>query len=123
MIQGRVNSNYEATLVLELHGSSGRVIQIEAVVDTGFTEFLALPPGVISQLAFPFENFGRLVLADGSSSTFNVHIATVLWNGEQRIVPAHQSNAKPLIGMALLENYSLCMDVVEGGRVTIEAIT
>ena len=122
MIEGRVRRNYEAIIILELYGPLGRVREIEAAIDTGFTEFLTLPAEVISQLNLPFANIGRLELANGSESAFNIHNATVIWNGEEKVVPAHEADATPLVGMRLLENHSLRMDIVIGGRVTVEPL-
>ena len=123
MIEGRVRRNYEAIIILELYGPLGRVREIEAAIDTGFTEFLTLPAEVISQLDLPFANIGRLELANGREGTFNIHNATVIWNGEEKVVPTHEADTTPLVGMRLLENHSLRMDVVPNGTVIIEPIT
>ena len=44
MITGVVTANYEATIPLVVHGAHGQQETIEAVIDTGFTGSLTLPP-------------------------------------------------------------------------------
>ena len=48
MIQGEVNAAYEAVITLSVQGSEGQVREVDAVVDTGFTGFLTLPPALVA---------------------------------------------------------------------------
>ena len=48
MIEGSVNSNYEAVIILILRGSSGQMREIEAVVDTEYNGYLTLSPMLIA---------------------------------------------------------------------------
>ena len=50
MIQGTVNAAYEAVVSLPLRGPAGRARDVDAVVDTGFTRFLTLPPAMVADL-------------------------------------------------------------------------
>ena len=50
MITGRVTRTPEALVALRVSGPQGREIEIEAVLDTGFTDYLTLPPSVITEL-------------------------------------------------------------------------
>ena len=45
MIEGAVNAARQAVVGLPLRGPSGRALEVEAVVDTGFDRFLTLPWG------------------------------------------------------------------------------
>ena len=47
MIIGVVNGNLEAIIRLVVRGPNGQEDEIEAVIDTGFTGFLTLPPSLI----------------------------------------------------------------------------
>ena len=49
MIEGVVNSAYEAVIPLSLQGPAGQTQQVEAVIDTGFTGFLTLPPSLVAE--------------------------------------------------------------------------
>ncbi len=121
MIQGTVNDAYEAVISLTVQGPSGRSREVEAVIDTGFTGLLLLPPALATELGLPFLTNEPALLADGSLVRFSVHDATVLWDGELRRVYAHLSDATPLIGMRMLGDHDLSIEVRDGGRVVIEA--
>lgn len=65
MITGRVSSNVEAIVAISLEFAANRRRKIKAIVDTGFTGFLSLPPALVSRLKLPFRGNTRVVLADG----------------------------------------------------------
>ena len=121
MIQGPVNAAYEPVVLLAFQGPSGESPEVEAVIDTGFSEFLTLPPDLVTELGLPPVSTASLTLADGSQTTFNVYMATVLWDGQRRHVSAYMSDSVPLVGMRLLDRHSLYIEVERGGRVVIQA--
>jgi predicted aspartyl protease len=47
MITGVMTANHEATIPLVVHGVHGQQESIDAVLDTGFTGSLTLPPMLI----------------------------------------------------------------------------
>ena len=122
MIEGVVNSNLEAVVTLTLQGPSGHEREIEAVIDTGFNGFLALPPALVTELGLPFASIGRATLADGSESAFDVYHATVLWDDQPRYVESGAVGVDPLVGMSLLDAHSLYVEVADGGRVAIQSM-
>ena len=121
MIEGTVNAAYEAVVSLPLRGPSGQARDVDAVVDTGFTRFLTLPPAMIAELGLGFRGVNRVILADGSETTLEVYGVTVVWDGQLREVVAYASDTTPLIGMSLLHRHNLNVDVEDGGRVLIQA--
>ena len=121
MIQGVVNAAYEPVVSLAFQGPSGQSPEVEAVVDTGFSEFLTLPPDLVTELGLPPVSTASATLADGSEATFNVYMATVLWDGQRRHVGAYMSDTAPLVGMRLLNRHSLYIEVERGGRVVIQS--
>ena len=137
MIEGAVNAASQAIVGLVLRGPSGQARAVDAVVDTGFDRFLTLPPAMVTDLDLAFAGYSRVVLADGSDVALagysrvvladgsdvalDSYAVTVLWDGRPRRVVAYVSEAAPLVGMALLAGYQLCVDVEDGGRVVIEA--
>ena len=123
MIEGVVNANLEAVVTLPLQDTSGRMQEVEAVVDTGFNGYLALPPMLIEDLELPVVGDGEAVLADGSEAAFDVYGITVLWDGQPMYVETGAVGVDPLIGMALLDGHNLNIDVENGGRVLIQAKT
>ncbi len=122
MITGAVNTALEAIIPLLLQDVNGLTHQIEAVIDTGFSGFLTLPPARIAALGLPWLCRQQGVLADGSVQVFDVYSATVIWDGRPRTVEVESIDATPLIGMALLHRHDLTMRVESGGVVTITAV-
>jgi predicted aspartyl protease len=66
MIQGVVNARLEATIRLRVRASDGSELDLEAVIDSGFTGSFTLPATVIAALGLAHQSGGRAVLADGS---------------------------------------------------------
>ena len=122
MILGVVNAGYEAVITLSVQGPEGQAQEVDAVVDTGFTGFLTLPPALVTELALPFETTGHATLADGSEVSFDTYRVTVLWEGQPRYVLADAADTTPLVGMLFLDMHYLSIQVRNGGRVLIEAI-
>ena len=121
MIEGFVNAAHEAVIKLFLQGPAGQAIEVEAVVDTGFTRFIALPLEIIVALGATPAGSNRVVLGDGSEASLDVYGVTVLWEGVPKRVDAYAADTIPLVGMRLLNGHSLYVEVEDGGRVAIEA--
>jgi clan AA aspartic protease len=122
VISGSVNANLEAIIPLMILDSQGRWVSLDAVVDTGFTANLLLPPADIQALGIPFVGQQQAVLADGSTGLFDVHAATINWDGQVRNVLLLASHSSPLVGTRLLQGHKLQVEVKVGGAVTIEAL-
>lgn len=99
MITGSFHADdYEARVHLAVRGRGGQEVWVEAVIDTGYTGFLTLPPSVVSSLDLLWLGKSLAVLGDGSVHPFNVYEATVLWNDSSRAVEVDASEADPMIG-------------------------
>ena len=121
MIRGAVNNAHQATIPLSVSGPAGRAVDIQAMIDTGFTGFVALPPQVVTDLGLPFKSRSEVTLADGRVESLPVHELTVLWNEQARVVDALAAGSTPLVGMQMLAGHDLHVRVRAGGPVTIEA--
>jgi clan AA aspartic protease len=122
MMQGFVNQRCEAIIRVAVGSANSPKQMIEAVIDTGFTGFLSLPPSIITALGLPwyFRDVGTL--GDGSEVIFDMYKAIVIWDGQTQVIDVAASEAEPLVGMSLLYGFKLQIEAVEGGTVTIEAL-
>jgi clan AA aspartic protease len=123
MITGVVNANHEAIIRFVVTGPSGQQQDIQAIIDTGFTGFLTLPPASIAALGLSWLSRQPGILADGSVDVFDVYVATLTWDGKPRPVEVEAADTEPLVGMRLLDRHSLRIDVLRGGVVTVTALS
>lgn len=121
MIHGKVLRR-EPLIRLTIHGFRGVRQEIEAILDTGYTGWLTLPPTIIAALKLRWRTTGRGTLADGSVSLFDVYQTKVLWDGKLRNIFVDEFDATPLVGMSLLRGYELHMQVRSRGKIRIERI-
>ena len=121
MITGIVQFD-EARIQLLVTGTRGRNRQVDAVIDTGFTASMTLPPSLISALGLRWQSVGRGTLADGSTCLFDVYEAKVKWDRRVLRVLVSEADTDPLVGMELLNGYELTVQVKNGGKVTIKRL-
>ncbi len=95
---------------------------LEFVVDTGFTEFLTLPPATVAAMNLPFVYQRQASLADDSAITIAVHQATILWSGIERQVSVIATGRRPLLGTAMLDDQELRAQFRESGLMTVEEL-
>jgi clan AA aspartic protease len=118
MIEGMVTAEREPIVRIRVVGATSEFV-VDAVLDTGFNDFLTLSPEMIFALnlkeAAPLE----ATLADGSTVQAVGYSVIVWWDGHPRDVIALQFSSKVLIGMALLEGYDVHIEAVERGEVSI----
>ncbi len=119
MIHGVVKAR-EARIRLTVKGRRRQDRDIEAVVDTGYTYALTLPPALIALLGLRWQTVERAVLADGSICTFRVYEARVVWDGKVRSILVDEADTEPLVGMKLLQGFEVRMQVRARGKVTIK---
>ena len=82
MITGAVNSDREAVVRITWRDVSGQKHERDAIIDTGFSGWLTLPPDFIAGLGLPWRDVGAAVLADGSQVLFDSYDAVVIWDGD-----------------------------------------
>ena len=124
MITGIVSiARREARVRLVVQGGEGRAAEVDAVFDTGFTEHLSLPQGTIDMLGLPFVRREDTVLSDGSIIECAIYRGVVIWDGRERTVEVQASEGDPLLGMSLLLDHLVTLPVVDGGLVTIAALS
>lgn len=123
MISGAVNARLEAVVPVRLRGPGGVEMGVDAIVDSGFTACLALPPSMVATLGLTRQSTGRALLADGTVRQFDIHEVDVDWEGGWRAVLVSVIGDEALIGMRLLAGSALRITVVPGGSVEIEPLS
>lgn len=119
MLSGHVSDTLEATITLRIEGPvGGRTVS--AAVDTGFDGSLSLPQQVIVSLGLEYRDRTIAQLADGSLVSMSRYTAVVrLGDDQSRRVLVIESDGGPLIGMSLLLNSTLTVEIWPKGKVTI----
>lgn len=117
-IAGRVNEAPEPLVPVRLVGGPAGELEIECVVDTGFTGALVLPRAVVEQLGLPVVTHEEFRMVGGARDSADIALAQVHWLGEVRRVDVIVKEAY-LIGAALLAGARLTVDY-GGGTVLIE---
>ncbi len=107
MIIGSVNQRREAVIRLRVRGLTGVTIDVDCVIDTGFTASLTLSKAMVSQLGLVRQSGGSALLADGSTRPFDVFTADIEWDGSWQPVVVSCVGDEPLVGMRLLSGYTL----------------
>ena len=109
----------EVFVRLLVKGFNGQEINVETILDTGFSGSLSLRQSDIDALGL-LPSFQILtILADGSLRTVATYTAFVEWDGIDQIVETLGDDQHPFLGMGLLLNRNVSMNVVGGGVVQI----
>jgi predicted aspartyl protease len=84
VITGTVNGHHELVIPVPVRNTAGQFLEVQAILDSGFTGSLTLPSAWISQLQLPWRSRTSAILANGNAEEFDVYAATILWNGSLR---------------------------------------
>jgi len=121
MIHGRIiDARATVPVVFRLPGQPD--FSLNFVVDTAFNGYLTLPIQAVSAMNLLLHSSAPIKLADGSESLTAIHLATVMWDGVEKIVSVLASGYKPLLGVAMMEGYHLGIDFADNGLVSLEKI-
>jgi predicted aspartyl protease len=122
VIRGTVNAQNEPIVPLRVRGPLGAELEVAALVDTGLTASLALPPATIAALGLVYRTSLRGLLADGSPCEYALHEAELLWDGEYRPILVSAVGNQPLLGMRMLGDHELRVEARPGGAVEIREL-
>ena len=121
-MQGRVNSLLEAELTVRFYGPSGQFLDVNLVVDTGYTGRIVLPEDYIQSLGLRPLNTSFAVLADGSTVRLDTYTAEFDWFGQRLAVVVSSLGSDPLLGMTLMDGFDLRVEIRAGGEVELKPI-
>jgi clan AA aspartic protease len=122
MITGVVTAQGTVVVPVSLLALNRTSATVDTVVDTGFNGFLTLPLPGIARLQFPYEGTMRVVLGNEQTVELDMFTGTVLWDGQVREGLVLAVEGTPLMGMALLRGSRVCLDVIDGGSVSLERL-
>ena len=117
-MDGVMNATREPVISLGLAGGTS-VRLVDAVIDTGFTGWLTLPPDIVADMDLSSAGISYGVLADGSEVALDAYYVTVMLEGDPHRVIAQVAPPPALAGMELFDGYVICIEDSPGGAVTI----
>ncbi len=121
MIYGRlIDRKAIAPVIFRLPGQPD--FSLDFVIDTGFNGYLTLPVQAISAMNLPLYSSTPIKLADGSEALSAIHLATIVWDDIEKVVPILASGYKPLLGTAMMAEYHLEIDFEDNGLVSLKKI-
>jgi predicted aspartyl protease len=129
LILGTFDSSGNALINIRVDGNSG-FKNYDAIVDTGFSGFVALPIAEMIDLGLITEGVTTVMLGDGSVITNLVSsgIVTLATQAEIGTILLDETSTDVLIGMALLREFKLALILTNSAVVlydeheTIEAV-
>lgn len=122
MTTGSVSANNEAVVTIQLRSSDDAEFSVDAILDTGFSGFLTLSPILIQQLGWTYRDSTPIVLADGTPRDTDVFEGRIRWNARWQTIRVQASDGGTLLGMGLLRDHFVGIEVITNGSVTIEPL-
>ena len=122
MICGRVTEDLKAKINIAISVGDGVWNSLDAVIDTGFNGQLALPEEAIRSLGLALDQFRRVTPAIGGTRVVASGYVQLRWEDVSTRTRVIQAGTEPLVGMTLLLNHFITIDVVPDGLVTITPI-
>ena len=118
-MRGNVINGLEAVASIEVLAPDLGHVKVLAIIDTGCTCDLTLPTSAIRDLGLPLLRLERATLADDSTITVEIYQGSVVWLGQIRNIEVVQTEGTPLLGMHLMQNCRLTIDIVPDGEFEI----
>lgn len=111
MIQGYFGEKGELLFEIDLIAGDGSGVTVNALLDTGFTEWLAMDIQDVESLGWTFIREQDMQTARGEIK-FNLYAGSVVFNGQEVTIPVlgGEEITEVLIGLQWLENRRLVVD-------------
>ena len=119
---GRVierNESLFPVIAIDVLDRNSQPRRIYAVIDTGFTGEILLPPRIIQTIKTELHDDIIVEIADGNILSTSTYLGTISWHGTHRRVRIIEADGYPLIGMNLLRGSTVNIQTVDGGAVHI----
>ncbi|MGK7875424.1 MAG: aspartyl protease [Xenococcaceae cyanobacterium] len=111
MMQGFFGNKGELYFEIDLIAADRDVITINALLDTGFTDWLAMDAQDVESLGWSIVGKREMYTARGDAQ-FNLYEGTVVWDGQELTIPVlgGKQVTDVLIGLQWLETRRLVVD-------------
>ncbi|OCQ99774.1 aspartyl protease [Oscillatoriales cyanobacterium USR001] len=111
MIEGYFGTKGELYFEIELIAADGSAIAVNALLDTGFTDWLAMNTQDIDSLGWSYIRSREMYTAGGDAE-FNLYAGTMILDGQEFAVPVlgGEEITEFLIGLQWLETRRLVVD-------------
>ncbi|WP_332976305.1 aspartyl protease [Microcoleus sp. A6-C6] len=121
MIEGRFGDQDELFFEVELIADNGLELPVDALLDTGFSGWLAMNDQDLEGLDWIYVKQEKMRTAKGEFN-FDLYAGKVRLEGQEFDIPIHVGAGVPefLIGRQLLKNRRLVVDI-SAGVLTLEA--
>lgn len=110
-VVGKVNEALEARVTIRIIGGPQGTLDVECIIDTGFSGALVLPSSIVDLLELPIVGHEIITMVGDAKDYADIALAQVEWFGEVRredVIVKEES----LIGTALLKGTNLSIDYV-----------
>lgn len=116
MIQGNFDSNGKLFFPIDLIASDGETIPADALLDTGFTQWLAMNNQDIQSLGWLLLEEKLMMQTAQGESDFDVYAGTAIVDGQSFEIPVLGGDAITdiLLGLPWLRTRRLLVDFPEG---------
>ena len=105
MIRGRLTDDHQPLVTLGLVGDNGIIQPVTFLVDTGYDGWLVLPSDIVGALALvPTGDANIVTVAGGATLEWPNYRVKLHWDGRIREVDVLESNTRPILGMAMLDD-------------------
>ncbi|MEH2010110.1 clan AA aspartic protease [Nostoc sp.] len=96
MIYGKaINGRAIISVVFRLPSQAD--FSLDFVIDTGFNDHLTLPLQAVNAMNLPLYSSTEARLADGSEALLSIYLATIVWDGIEKLVPVLAAGYKPML--------------------------
>ena len=118
---GHIDQHGHPVLPVDLFDRQGRLHRVEAMIDTGFDDFLTLPAHLVQRMGLVWASRMPMQVATSEWAQFDVYAADVLWLGNRLPLRVLQTQSEILVGTRLLWESQLTVQFWEGGSVNVQA--
>jgi predicted aspartyl protease len=91
-------------------------MDVDTLVDSGFTSSLALPATIVAALGLARQSGGTAILADGSIRQFDIYAAELAWDNRWQPTLVYGVGDVALLGMRQMAGHELRIAVAPGRR-------